>query len=793
MSVTSKLKRGVDIPVWEWLRPLQVSTTSGGPSTFATGGKPSGRYIYHFPHATSVPYRYDTWTDGWTALTTPPQSQTTVASSRYNDYHGFQGRAIGAGTGSNTLQCAVPKGNKCVGKKIKILYGTGAGQVRTITAVSEPTVHETIAATGGNTTHIIDSSKSFSLNQYRDYGLRIIANTNTDFRKILYNSNNRIEIADNTFSAVGLPWAYSTMVSSPTTTGGSQTIAQIESYIVTVDSDWDTAPDDTSVFVIQSGLIWNINVASGRFSFQYYDVLNDNWYQSTSVSSGFLNSNLGTDVAIETLNESAVGILRSGTVTSATSKSVDIDGSTLTTDQYSSYIIRITGGTGFGQERLIVSCSSNTVNISRAWDTNPDNTSTFEIVADNDKIFMQGAAIAAMFEYDTVHDAWSDRRILESGTPSNFCALWKGYKRPLGISTITRSGTTATATSVIGAHGLKTGDQVTIYGASDSLYNVVDATITVTAANTFTYTMTDTPAANAVASDSQSATQLVDPSKNWTTNELAGKVVTFTTTAYTTTGGFAKAYVHRVINSNTATTIVFDSTTAPTAGSTMYYISDERSHGGILATRGAAGSTTTVINTTETSMPTNRYAGRRVIISDGANWVEASISSNTATALTVSAALAFAPSSSAFITILGNQSTGAGCTLEYLYNTSIQQKGKYIFSLRGGSTNYMQLYDITTNTWDILNQMPNAEIFTTGTMTAYDGDNRIYIQRDATSRIFYYDFTDNNVYSFSQNPFGMSTATLGNKMSIIKTEDGLKFLYLPRHSGTEFWRVLLFV
>ena len=63
------------------------------------------------------------------------------------------------------------------------------------------------------------------------------------------------------------------------------------------------------------------------------------------------------------------------------------------------------------------------------------------------------------------------------------------------ISTITRVGTLATLTTAT-AHGLVTNNRVTISGASSSEYNGTYV-ITVTGANTFTYTMASTPAANA--------------------------------------------------------------------------------------------------------------------------------------------------------------------------------------------------------------------------------------------------------------------------------------------------------
>jgi hypothetical protein len=63
------------------------------------------------------------------------------------------------------------------------------------------------------------------------------------------------------------------------------------------------------------------------------------------------------------------------------------------------------------------------------------------------------------------------------------------------ISTITHVGAVATLTTAT-AHGLATNNRVTISGASSSEYNGTYV-ITVTGANTFTYTMASTPALNA--------------------------------------------------------------------------------------------------------------------------------------------------------------------------------------------------------------------------------------------------------------------------------------------------------
>lgn len=66
---------------------------------------------------------------------------------------------------------------------------------------------------------------------------------------------------------------------------------------------------------------------------------------------------------------------------------------------------------------------------------------------------------------------------------------------PQSITSITASGTTATLTTGT-AHGLQTGDQITVSGAVPAVYNGT-FTITVTGANTLTYTMTGAPGGSA--------------------------------------------------------------------------------------------------------------------------------------------------------------------------------------------------------------------------------------------------------------------------------------------------------
>lgn len=77
-------------------------------------------------------------------------------------------------------------------------------------------------------------------------------------------------------------------------------------------------------------------------------------------------------------------------------------------------------------------------------------------------------------------------------------------------------------------------------------------------------------------------------------------------------------------------------------------------------------------------------------------------------------------------------------------------------------------------------------LLTTGSMYTYDGKDRIYIQENATGRLYSYNIASNKVEGFATIPYGMSTAITGNRMEFVRTPDGIEYLYLMRHSATEF-------
>jgi hypothetical protein len=223
------------------------------------------------------------------------------------------------------------------------------------------------------------------------------------------------------------------------------------------------------------------------------------------------------------------------------------------------------------------------------------------------------------------------------------------------------------------------------------------------------------------------------------------------------------------------------------------FIPDSTTNYSILDTVGiaSAGAASTLTDVNK-NWKVNQWAGKRLLITGGTGVTqEVSITSNTVNQLTFGAISA--PDNTSTYAILGRPATGAGMTLQWNWNASIAtDKGKLLISPRGGGSHTLDIYDLRTNRWRYgLFILGQGETLNIGTMYAYDAD-RIYFQKDASSRIFYYDISKNEIIPFATIPYGMSTSVLGNRMEIIQTIDGLKYLYIMRHSSNEMWRSLIY-
>lgn len=380
MALQNNLRVQLDLPTWEWMRfaPAVSAATSSSCSTEnSLYHEQHGRYIYYIIGATSF-WRYDTWTDTYIQLTSPPIASSVFTSMVFSGTHGIDGRVISATT--NTLQIPAYFGEVYKGFDVRIVAGTGAGQIREVVAVTEPVIAEQGVVTafanvlGGIT--ITDSTKNWPFNYWVGYQVRITFGAGaSQVRKVVSNNATVLTLGDSTqypHNANCNPGIFAPTLSS---TAGSQSYYAIESSVATVDSNWTQTPDATSVFRIESGTVFLLSGAAATpfYTLQQYDVITDTWYIRRANTLNF--AAVATDGSLEISADDATtwdwGTATGGSTTTLidTTKNWEVN-------QWVGKAFHIYLGTGVGQTRVVASNTSNTL----TWvtvGTAPDTTSEY--------------------------------------------------------------------------------------------------------------------------------------------------------------------------------------------------------------------------------------------------------------------------------------------------------------------------------------------------------------------------------------------------------------------------------
>jgi hypothetical protein len=331
------------------------------------------------------------------------------------------------------------------------------------------------------------------------------------------------------------------------------------------------ATSGTTTSLVDSQKDWVVNQWTGYYV-RIFSGTGENQLRQITSNTATTLTWASTGTAPDTTSRYMIEGLDAGVATSATSTSLVDSSKTWSTNRWSNMMVSIVSGTGAGQNRSIVSNTSTALTVTPAWNTNPDTTSVYKIQGDTDKLFLMYGGQASLFIHNLEDDTVTNGRRFDGGLTRQGSAQF-GQDTPVAISSTSRSGTTATVTTV-NNHNFRTGQTITHRGATGadaSLYNV-SVVITVTATNTYTYTMAGTPTANAVF-NSLSTTVLVDATKNWTTNQWAGFIV-YMNTNQTTPGTSVNTSQAFQIASNTSNTLTFTAVgTAPANGVSRYVIS----------------------------------------------------------------------------------------------------------------------------------------------------------------------------------------------------------------------------
>jgi hypothetical protein len=215
---------------------------------------------------------------------------------------------------------------------------------------------------------------------------------------------------------------------------------------------------------------------------------------------------------------------------------------------------------------------------------------------------------------------------------------------------------------------------------------------------------------------------------------------------------------------------------------------------------GGAGTYTLSMNCTSTNASitmasgwvVNAYAGKRVRYLGTSGPIEAAITSNTNNTLTFGTTTAPVTLQTGYAIVEGTV-RGTGVSANWAFGQSdAAQRGRYIFVPRTLALPGFDRVDLTTDRISLMMTSPLTETLTTGTMTAYDGADRIYFHKDATQRVYSLDIVTGKVNGASMYPYAAPTAIIGNRMEVFTTKDGLKYLWLNRASFAECFRCLAF-
>ena len=220
-----------------------------------------------------------------------------------------------------------------------------------------------------------------------------------------------------------------------------------------------------------------------------------------------------------------------------------------------------------------------------------------------------------------------------------------------------------------------------------------------------------------------------------------------------------------------------------------------------------AGGANTLTNSAK-GWATNQWANSQLRLTAG------TAASNTATTLTLSSAWSTAPDATSQYSLEGNDDVlyfignnaitlyrysisanswstlspstaraaapGAGLSGHWIHSVSASdwsneaaiRNGRYLYSFRGGGSAVLDRYDIAANSWEnALPYAPATETFSAGTKLAYNGDF-LYLQKDATSRWFRYDFAQSAMDGWTTMLYPQGAAVVGDTAFDVTFREG---------------------
>lgn len=814
MAITNKIIPGIDLPVYEFLRPTNLA--SGTIANIVFTSLPSGKSPYQFAINNGGFHRYDAYADIWQQIMNPMQTTAALPTLVYNN-KGFIGLVIEGRPQS--IYTGIANNNKAIiGKTIRITEGTGRNQERIITDIIGPVPvyyagglnSDAVPTTNAGFWGWTDAANNnYGGNMWRGYEVKTVrgdvAGSNL-IRPILGNGGNTAYISYPQFA--GYPGMAGDVMSGGGLTQWSSNQQIVYQYSeVVVDKPWDVIPDNSSSYeILDTGTVFYLANINTPFSFFSYDNIVNTWYYRTVNTSR--TTQFTTDYVLETTFPSETPSV-SSKIISATFNQFTDTSVVCASEIYRNYQVKITDGTGKGQIRNILSAGFGVYKVDRNWETIPDSTSYYTIINPDRDLYLIGNTESRLYRYNIDLDAWfMTSQVLDYGWSKTLMiahsgSLTREQLRYIPITNIFITSNTNFTFNPGFTHGFNLTatnpsttqtSQFIISGgiSTDGVYTLfnIGPTTAVLGGTTPTFALT-----------ANTTSVIYDFEKRWNTNEWAGQLLMVFNGGQTNQlPGFSV----QVIGSNTTNSLscvnVFGFT--PPLGSRYFILPIDRIIGrdrieGDNPSKLAYGRFTTAVSSSTTLTDSTKdwrstiHAGKRLAIIAGlGQGSEVTISNNTATTLTVGTALTVDRTS--VYVILPNYASAAGCNLKYASN-STSSKGRYMYYHRGGNSTVLEArYDIMRETWDVPNNF--GPLIATGTTNTgqcfgYDYKDRIYFNLgNNTRQIFYVDLEQDVLAGAGYYPYSSANQNAtGLKNISLLNIDNIKFLYAARGGNTSDW------
>lgn len=200
------------------------------------------------------------------------------------------------------------------------------------------------------------------------------------------------------FVSAGTASGFRSTVSSMINNAGTGTIT------INFNTSAPTTILSTHTFRLTTGRFYVMNagtIAAGIF--RVYDVATLTW---TSLGTTNLPATWATDGKL-VIAYNYGEIFATGTATAGAATTLTNSAKNWTVNQWTSYQIRITAGTGMGQTRTIASNTATIITVGTAWTTTPDATSVYAIEANEDYLYLLGNAAVTMYRYSISGNTWT--------------------------------------------------------------------------------------------------------------------------------------------------------------------------------------------------------------------------------------------------------------------------------------------------------------------------------------------------------------------------------------------------